>query len=119
MSLVTSTILILAHVAMASLTLIILWIICDYIRKKPETLKSLLDGATLHAFEYLALATLCCLLTQMSLEVSNQNIKSFWVQINGWALLFAMQLFYLELIVCALVKFSLIFHLELHTRRLA
>ena len=74
MSLVSSTILILAHVVMASLTLIILWIICDYIRKKPETMKSLLDGATLHAFEYLALATLCCLLTQMSLEVSNQNI---------------------------------------------
>ena len=113
MSLVTSTILILAHVVMASLTLIILWIICDYIRKKPETMKSLLDGATLHAFEYLALATLCCLLTQMSLEVSNQNIKSVWVQINGWALLFAMQLFYLELIVCAVVKFCLVFHLEL------
>ena len=111
MSLVAATISLLTHWAMGSLTLLILWNICDYIRSKPEILKTLLDGATLHMFQYATLAVSFCMLTNLTFELSKTS--EFWVQTSGWFLLAALHLSYLQLTVCAIVKFCLVFHVDL------
>ena len=94
---------------MGGLTLLILWNICDYIKSKPENLKTLLDGATLHTFQYASLAASFCMLTNLTFELSSE----FWVQTSGWFLLAALHLSYLQLTVCAIVKFCLVFHVDL------
>jgi len=92
--------------------LFLLWNFCHYLQNKPLGYQSLLDGANVHFFQYMALAIIMINLISFSFEVADHQINKVWAETLSWTFLWVQQMFFYQLLVCALIRLSLVLNYQ-------
>ena len=97
------------------ITLFLLWNIIRYLRSKPPGHQTLLDGAYIHLFEYLGLLNLIFTIIATTFELSDHQVNPIAAQLICWFLLTAQQLFYYQLLICAVIRLFLVLNYQIPT----
>jgi len=96
-----------------SLTLFLLWNFNYYLRCKPPGHQTLLDFAYIQLFEYLGLMNTIFTIIGFSYYVFDGQIHPILAGIIAWSLLFLQQLFYYQLLICAIIRLSIVLNYNL------
>ena len=93
--------------------LVLLWHICNYLTKKPLGQQSLLDGANKQFFQYMALTIIAIHFISFSYELSGHEMNEYLAKFLAWVFLGIQQLFFYQLLICALIRLSVVLNKEI------
>ena len=103
-----SLIIIALYWILASLTLFLLRNFRAYLKRKPPGFQTILDGANIQLLEYLFLCVVIFHLIGVSTEVFQGKVPQVWAEIISWILLTDQQLFYYQLLLCGIIRLSVV-----------
>ena len=96
-----------------SLTLFLLWNFNYYLRCKPPGHQTLLDFAYIQLFEYLGLMNTIFTIICFSYYGFDGQVHPILAGIIAWSLLIVQQLFYYQLLICAIIRLSIVLNYNL------
>ena len=96
-----------------SLTVFLLWNFKSYLQGKPPGNQTLLDFAYIQLFEYLATMNMIFTIICTAFYIFNGQVYPILAEIIAWSLLISQQLFYYQLLICAVIRLGIVLHFNL------